>query len=319
MKKEYKFFIISATFIVYLFSFFGQFLIVNNETLSAFQIIFNEGFSGFSILFICPFILILLAFALMAFDNKSKVFSPIIAICFTIAGVFVYFAKKNYSFGHGVDEDFVHLANLTFLLGIICFAIALFYISKVFETNTFSIRDIVEIAMLVGLALVLDLSIFKIRIGSNGGSISLSMVPLFVLALRKGPIKGFIACGIVFGLVNSLLDNYGFVYYPLDYLLPFGSIALAGLFSKFIFNKENRVTISSVSFLVLAIFIACLFRTFFHTLSGVLLWHTDLKGSLIYQLSYMGPDTVIVIIVMLLLYKPLIIINKKYPSQKESL
>ena len=100
--------------------------------------------------------------------------------------------------------------------------------------NFFSIKDIVEIGILISLSLVFDQSFLKIRIGQNGGSISLVMLPLCILSLRKGFVKGFIGCGVIFGLISCFLDGYGFFTFPLDYLLGFGSIAVIGIFNKFI-------------------------------------------------------------------------------------
>ena len=69
----------------------------------------------------------------------------------------------------------------------------------------FSVRDIAEIAILVALALGLDK--LKISVGATGGSVNFAMFPLFVIALRHGPFKGFIAGGIVYGLISCLLDE----------------------------------------------------------------------------------------------------------------
>lgn len=317
MKKETKILILVSMTIVYLFSFFGNFLIIDNVTTSLIQAVSNGGFNGYSLLLICPFVLLLAGFVLIVFDNKSNVIPPIIVFLLIVGSVFLLFAQKNYCMGHDIDKTLVRLDNISFLLGVASIALGLYYLSKVFQNNVFTVKDIVEIATLVGLAMILDLSIFKIRIGANGGSISLAMIPLFIIALRKGPIKGFIACGIVYGLINALIDNYGLVYYPLDYLLAFGSIALAGLFSKIIFPKDKEnPTVKGCLFLSLAVILCCVLRTLFHTISGVVLWETPFVDSLIYQLLYMGPDTAIVLLALLLLYKPLIIINKKYPACK---
>ena len=99
----------------------------------------------------------------------------------------------------------------------------------------FSVRDIVEIAVMCALAVVLDKAV-KIPIGSTGGSLHISAVPLFIIAFRHGWFKGFIASGIVFGLVKCILDGYGFQFFFFEYLIAFGSIALAGLFGRMIFK-----------------------------------------------------------------------------------
>ena len=97
----------------------------------------------------------------------------------------------------------------------------------------FNVHDIVEIAMFVAIALVLD-NFLKIPLGASGGSINLAVLPLVLLALRHGWFKGFVAGGIIFGFISCLIDAYGLVTYPLEYFVTFGSIAIVGVFSKLI-------------------------------------------------------------------------------------
>ena len=73
----------------------------------------------------------------------------------------------------------------------------------------FSIRDIVEIAVMCAFAVVLD-KFVKIPIGATGGSINIASVPLFIVAYRHGWFKGLIASGVVFALITCILDAYGF-------------------------------------------------------------------------------------------------------------
>ena len=54
MKKETKILILVSVMIVYLFSFFGNFLIIDNVTTSLIQAVSNNGFNGFALLLICP-------------------------------------------------------------------------------------------------------------------------------------------------------------------------------------------------------------------------------------------------------------------------
>ena len=79
---------------------------------------------------------------------------------------------------------------------------------------------------MVGLAIALSLPWFKIPIAVNGGSVNISMLPMFVVALRHGPFKGFLASGIVYGMITCLLDAYGINTYPMEYLIGFGTIAI---------------------------------------------------------------------------------------------
>jgi thiamine transporter len=70
----------------------------------------------------------------------------------------------------------------------------------------------------------------------EGGRVTLaSMVPIFFVALRRGPKVGIIT-GIAFGFVALVLDSFAFVVNPvqvaLDYPLAFGALGLAGFFRK---------------------------------------------------------------------------------------
>jgi len=178
---------------------------------------------------------------------------------------------------------------------------------------TFSVKDIVEIAIFVAFACVLNLPFLKIRVVDNGGSISLAMVPLFLITYRRGPFKGFIACGIVYGFLNCLTDGYGFATFPFDYLLAFGSISVAGFFSKLIFDESCSLEFKHILFLIISTFIAITLRTLFATISGIIFYGLNFYSSLVYQLTYIVPSYAIVLAVLILLIKPLSIYQKTHP------
>ena len=144
-----------------------------------------------------------------------------------------------------------------------------------------TVHGITELAILVALAILLDQPFIKIRFG-EGASLSLTMVPLFIIALRYPLIDSFLSIGIVYGFITMLLDGYGIASYPLDYLLGYGSIALAALFQPLVFKKRNNELLNYV-FLVLAIISGVVVRIWWSTLNGVLLWETAFWGSLVYN------------------------------------
>jgi len=88
-------------------------------------------------------------------------------------------------------------------------------------------------------ALAGALYLIKIFTLPQGGSVTLgSMVPIFLLALRRGPRIGIVG-GVAFGLVALVEDVYSgveVIFYPaqviLDYPLAFGLLGLAGFFQK---------------------------------------------------------------------------------------
>ncbi|MFA5235325.1 MAG: energy-coupled thiamine transporter ThiT [Bacilli bacterium] len=176
-----------------------------------------------------------------------------------------------------------------------------------------TIREIAEIAMLVSLAVLLDRDGFKIRLGAQSGSLSLTMVPLLVLALRHGVIKGFIGIGIVYGLLTNLLDGYGFITYPLDYLLAYGSLALVALWRPLL-NRKHRHPIIAYLWLTLAIVSVVALRYAFHVVSGMVIYEVDFLGSLSYNaLFVILPPLSVTLPVMWLLWEPLKRINQRYP------
>ena len=99
--------------------------------------------------------------------------------------------------------------------------------------NRLNTRELAEISILVALAIVLNQ--IKVWQMPQGGSVTLaSMIPVMLLAYRRGVKVGIIG-GIVFGLVQMVIEGY--VYYPiqiiLDYPLAFACLGISGFFKKF--------------------------------------------------------------------------------------
>jgi len=87
-----------------------------------------------------------------------------------------------------------------------------------------------ESGILIAIAVVLDYVFGFFSPFKYGGSISPAMLPIFILAYRRGWKTGVVA-GIAFGVVSSLFNLYYLnpVQYALDYPLAFGVLGLAGL------------------------------------------------------------------------------------------
>ena len=85
---------------------------------------------------------------------------------------------------------------------------------------------LVEIALTVALSAVLSMLAVRLPINFAGGTISLSMVPILVLALRRGLLPGLIA-GALFGCVDYLIEPFFVapVQVLLDYPVAFGRSA----------------------------------------------------------------------------------------------
>jgi thiamine transporter len=150
------------------------------------------------------------------------------------------------------------------------------------SNNNINSKVLAEIAIAVALAYVLNFIIIYHL--PQGGSVTLgSMVPILILALRRGPRIGIFA-GTVFGVLQMFFGGYWFtlIQVLLDYPVAFASIGLAGFFKK---QPIVGITVS-----ILARLIA-------HVISGVVFFaeyappgQSPLLYSLIYNGSYMLPE-----------------------------
>ena len=174
----------------------------------------------------------------------------------------------------------------------------------------FSVRDIIEIALFTSIAIVLD-TFVKIPVSATGGSVNIATLPLFYIALTKKWFKGFIASGIIFALVTCLLDGYRFATFHLEYLLGFGRVCVLGFFSPLIKIDEGKVKFRSYLFLSIGVTVAFVLRFIFSTISGIVIYGVDLVGSMVYQLTYLGPSYLAVIILINLLLEPILKFSQK--------
>ncbi len=172
------------------------------------------------------------------------------------------------------------------------------------------IRALCEGALMVALAFVL--SFVKLYQLPNGGSLTPAMFPILFYALRWGLGKGLFAA-FVFGVLQLIFDGayaLGWQSMILDYLLAFTPLGLAGIFK----GKAWGIFPGTV--------IGCLGRFVIHYISGVTIYRiiepTEVPGlgtfsnaeiySLVYNGSYMLPNTLLALAIAGLLYVPM----KKY-------
>ena len=170
-------------------------------------------------------------------------------------------------------------------------------------------RMLCEGAIMVALAQIL--SYIKLMELPNGGSLTPAMFPILLFALRWGLKDGLLA-GFVFGLLQLIFDGayaWGWQSMLLDYLLAFTPLGLAGLFK----GKAWGIFPGTV--------LGCAARFVIHYISVVTIYRiadpTEVLGtvfdnpelySLVYNGSYMLPNTVLALVIAALLYVPM----KKY-------
>ena len=173
-----------------------------------------------------------------------------------------------------------------------------------------SVRMLTEGAIMVALAQILS---YVKLFGDlpNGGSITFAAVPIILYAVRWGIGPGLLA-GFALGLLQMIFDGayaWGWQSMLLDYLVAFTPLGLAGLFK----GKAWGVFPGAL--------IGCLGRFAVHYISGVTIYKilapTEFMGttftspsfySIVYNGSYMLPNTILALAAFALLYKPM----KKY-------
>ena len=300
--KVYHYVIYSLLILIGIAGIFAPFITIEGSHYSVVQILQNYEVNGvFAVVFVA-FFLYFAGFVLFYLPRNNKWVSP--ASNVSLVSASVLFACSKTFVKAAVDCPSFKLSVSPIFLSVVSLGGAIYICRYIFDNTKLDIRDIAEIAIFVSFAFVLDLPLFKIKVVANGGSISLIMLPLILLSLRKGFFKGFIGSGIVFGLVSCFLDGYGLITYPLDYLLGFGSLAVVGLFRRFIIGKD-KLNYMNYIVLFLATLLAMSLRTFASTLSGIFIYQLDFLSSLVYQLTYMGPSFIAVTVVLIILLYPL--------------
>ena len=194
-----------------------------------------------------------------------------------------------------------------------------------------NVKVVAEIAILLGVAVVLDIvfGILSQGIFPWGGSISPSMLPIFIIAYRRGVKNGLLA-GFMFAVIQMMMTGVissgviaaipespyvgpGWLklilVYVLDYLIPFTLLGLAGIF---------KVAINNLKPFVLGMVLAAFIRYLSHGISGVLIWGSytswfnETYGTnvspfiysfVVYNLPYMAASLVFCILVGIIMFK----------------
>ena len=167
-------------------------------------------------------------------------------------------------------------------------------------------RMLCEGAIMVALSQIL--SYIKLMELPNGGSLTPAMFPILLFAVRWGLADGLLA-GFVFGLLQLMFDGayaWGWQSMLLDYLVAFTPLGLAGLFQ----GKRWGIFVGTV--------LGCFARFVVHFISGVTIYRiyapTEILGtvfdnptlySIVYNGSYMLPNTILALVIAALLYAPL--------------
>ncbi len=164
------------------------------------------------------------------------------------------------------------------------------------------IRALVEGALMVAIAQIL--SLLKLWEMPWGGSVVLAMIPLVLYGVRWGLVQGLLA-GFVFGVLQFSFDGgfaIGWQSIIGDYLLAFTVLGLAGLFH----GKKYGVIWGTL--------VGCGARFLVHYVVGATVWAAYMPEeffgltmttpwfySLLYNLAYMLPNTLVTLVIFALL------------------
>jgi thiamine transporter len=243
-----------------------------------FGMIFGQG-SALVWPLLFAFILILVGIALSILGMKYSWSLTAAMIIYIVAGIFFLIGASFYDYANCLQivggtafQDYIkdyrsnsssRLGGGLILAAVFAFVAALAAFSAAFDKERMSVRDMTEIGILTAASIVIDVFVHYVvpHIPGQVGSISVATLPLFIIALRHGPTKGFFASGLVFGLITCLSDGYGFFLYPLDYLVGFGSCAILGFFAPIIFSpKAKTYNVKGELAILIGVILAVLFR-----------------------------------------------------------
>jgi thiamine transporter len=159
---------------------------------------------------------------------------------------------------------------------------------------------LLEMAMMAALAVVF--SEIKVLEMPQGGSVSLVMVPIALIAVRRGILPGVVT-GLIVGLLQTLLG--GTIVAPvqvlLDYPLAFAALGLSGVIPLSGLQGATR----RIAALWSALFVGVIGRFVCHFISGIV-WFGQYAPegtpvalySFLYNITYLLPEMIIAGIVL---------------------
>lgn len=162
---------------------------------------------------------------------------------------------------------------------------------------------LIEVAIFTALALVLDIAPFlSFKIWAQGGSISLAMIPIFIVAFRWG-IKGGLLSGFLWGVLQIAVGQAWIMHWlqgAIDYLVAFTVLGFAGIFANKIkeaIKDGNKKTY--FSYILIGVILGSLLRFLAHFVAGIVFFESAIDGmniwlySFLYNISYIVPSIII--------------------------
>ncbi len=168
------------------------------------------------------------------------------------------------------------------------------------DPTRWGVAAVAEIAVAVALAAVLGQ--LRLFVMPQGGSVSLELLPLVFVAVRRGVVPG-LAAGFLYGVLQVGLPG-AYVLHPaqalLDYPLAFMATALAG------FVHVGPLTGRRGALqLLAAVTVAVAGRLVFHFLSGLVFfaeyaphWEAPWLYALTYNLLFLAPEGALSVVLL---------------------
>ncbi len=167
---------------------------------------------------------------------------------------------------------------------------------------------LVEIAIFAAIGLVLDQVSFKVW--AQGGSVSLVMVPIMLIAFRWGLIPGMVT-GLLIGVMQTMFGAYiiHWLQGTLDYGVAFTVVGLAAVVRGPVLEAAKDLNKKKMAlYIILGTVLAGFLRYAAHTIGGAVFF-AEYAGdqnawvySIIYNGTYMLPATILTAIVGVLLF-----------------
>ncbi len=159
----------------------------------------------------------------------------------------------------------------------------------------------------LSIALSFVLSCIRLYRMPQGGSVTPgSMLPVMLFSATFGVGPGLLV-GLVYGVLQFMQGGYFLNVWQviLDYLLAYAALGLTGLSlhmgkSKFFAKLPGKQRPE----LYIAMIIAALGRALSATLAGVVFWETAPWASLVYNGTYLIPDTLICFVLAFFIARP---------------
>jgi thiamine transporter len=145
-----------------------------------------------------------------------------------------------------------------------------------------NVKALIETGIFVAIALILDLVFGSIYSLPFGGSVSLAMLPIFMIAARRGFKYGVLG-GAIFGILQTLIKVYflSLPQYIMDYLVSFMVLGVAGIIPK-ASERKGRFA--------LGIIIGSLLRLIVASITGILYWRVFIPDEIEFMNTLFGTN-----------------------------